>query len=47
MVTTTIVAGQVLMHDRQLLTLDEAEIARAALELAPSVWERYTANASS
>ncbi len=44
MVTTTIVEGQVLMRDRQLLTLDEAEIAREALDLAPKVWERYNAN---
>ncbi len=44
MVTTTIVAGQVLMQDRQLLTLNEAEIAKEALALAPQVWERYTAN---
>ena len=42
MVTTTICAGQVLMRDRQLLTLDEAEIAAEALALAPKVWERYT-----
>ncbi len=41
-VTTTICAGQVLMRDRQLLTLDEAEIAAEALALAPKVWERYT-----
>jgi putative selenium metabolism protein SsnA len=41
MVTTTIVAGQVLMRDRQLLTLDEAEIAAQARSLAPAVWERY------
>lgn len=45
MVTTTICAGQVLMRDRQLLTLNEAEIAQEALELAPKVWEQYTANA--
>ncbi|MBA3871934.1 MAG: putative aminohydrolase SsnA [Anaerolineae bacterium] len=44
MVTTTIVEGQVLMRDRQLMTLNEAEIAREALELAPKVWERYNAN---
>jgi putative selenium metabolism protein SsnA len=43
MVTTTIVAGQVLMRDRQLLTLDEQEIAARALEAAPAVWERYNA----
>jgi len=41
MVTTTIVAGKVLMRDRQLLTLDEAEIAARARELAPKVWKRY------
>ncbi|MDI6768384.1 MAG: putative aminohydrolase SsnA [Anaerolineales bacterium] len=41
MVTTTIVNGQILMEDRQLLTLDEAEIAARARELAPGVWERY------
>ena len=46
MVTTTICAGQVLMRDRQLLTLDEAEIAAQALELAPAVWEKYTRNAN-
>lgn len=46
MVTTTIVAGRVLMRDRRLLTLDEAEVARQALALAPAVWERYTANAN-
>jgi putative selenium metabolism protein SsnA len=41
MVTTTIVAGQVLMRDRQLLTLDEAAIAAEARSLAVGVWERY------
>jgi len=41
MVTGTMVAGKLLMRDRQLLTLDEAEIAREALALAPAVWERY------
>jgi putative selenium metabolism protein SsnA len=41
MVTTTIVAGKVLMQDRRLLTLDEAEIAAHAREAAPAVWERY------
>lgn len=43
MVTTTIVAGQVLMHNRQLSTLDEAEIAVKARELAPEIWARYQA----
>jgi cytosine/adenosine deaminase-related metal-dependent hydrolase len=41
MVTTTIVAGRILMQDRQLLTMDEAEIAAKALQAAPAVWERY------
>ncbi len=45
MVTTTICAGEVLMRDRQLLTLDEAEIAEEALSLAPALWEKYTRNA--
>jgi cytosine/adenosine deaminase-related metal-dependent hydrolase len=45
MVTTTIVDGNILMRDRQLLTLDEAAIAEEARALAPRVWERYTANA--
>ena len=45
MVTATIVAGKVLMKDRKLLTLDEASIAAAAQELAPSVWSRYRENA--
>ena len=41
MVTTTIVAGRVLMRDRQLLTLDEAAITAEARAYAPTVWERY------
>ena len=41
MVTHTIVAGKLLMKERELLTLDEAEIAAKARELAPAVWERY------
>lgn len=45
MVTTTIVDGEVLMKDRQLLTLDERAVAAEAAALAPLVWERYTANA--
>jgi putative selenium metabolism protein SsnA len=46
MVTTTIVAGKVLMKDRRLLTLDEAEIAAKARELAVKVWDRYRATVS-
>ena len=45
MITTTICAGQVLMRDRWLITLDEHEIAAEALALAPQVWEKYTRNA--
>jgi cytosine/adenosine deaminase-related metal-dependent hydrolase len=41
MVTTTIVAGKVVMHERKLLTLDEAEITARARQQAPAVWERY------
>jgi putative selenium metabolism protein SsnA len=41
MVTTTIVAGKVLMKDRELLTLDEKEISAKAREVAPKVWDRY------
>lgn len=41
MVTATIVDGEPLMYDRQLLTIDEREIAAQALALAPQVWEQY------
>ncbi len=41
MVTTTIVAGKVLMKDRKLQTLDEAEIAAHAREIAPRIWKKY------
>jgi len=41
MVTTTIVAGKVLMKDRQLTTLDEKAIAAEALAIAPRIWKRY------
>jgi putative selenium metabolism protein SsnA len=41
MVTTTIVAGKVLMKDRELLMLDEKEISAKAREIAPKVWGRY------
>jgi putative selenium metabolism protein SsnA len=39
-VSHTIAGGQVLMRDRQLLTLDEAAIAARATELASAVWQR-------
>jgi putative selenium metabolism protein SsnA len=41
MVTMTMVAGEVLMQDGELATLDEEQIAAEALALAPGVWERY------
>jgi putative selenium metabolism protein SsnA len=41
MVTATLVGGRLLMRDRQLLTLDEAEISDRARQLAPEVWRRY------
>jgi len=43
MVTTTICNGKVLMKDRQLLFLDEAEITTRSRELAGRMWERYGA----
>jgi putative selenium metabolism protein SsnA len=45
MVTTTIVAGKVLMKDRKLLTLDEESITAGARQLSRSVWSRYRENA--
>jgi len=41
MVTTTIVAGKVLMKDRKLQTLNEEEIASRAKEIAPRIWKKY------
>ncbi|MFN2199407.1 MAG: putative aminohydrolase SsnA [Anaerolineales bacterium] len=43
MVTTTVVAGKMLMKDRQLLVLDEEAEYAHAMELAPEVWQRYQA----
>ncbi len=42
-ITTTIVQGRLLMKDRELLTLDEHEVAAKARELAGEVWQRYNA----
>jgi cytosine/adenosine deaminase-related metal-dependent hydrolase len=39
-VTHTIAGGQMLMRDRQLLTLDEEAIAARAMELSKGVWQR-------
>ncbi len=41
MITTTMVAGQLLMKNREFLTIDSEEISRKALKIAPSVWENY------
>ena len=41
MVTSTMAAGEFLMRDRKLLTLDEAEIGEQSRALTPAVWERY------
>jgi len=41
MVTTTIVNGEILMRDRELLTMDEEAIIAHAMEISPAVWERY------
>ncbi len=41
MVTATIVAGKPLMYRKQLLTLDEAEIARKAMEHSVETWQRF------
>jgi putative selenium metabolism protein SsnA len=42
MITTTICGGKVLLKDRQLLYLDEAELAAKSRELAAKVWERFS-----
>ncbi len=41
LVTSTMVAGKLLMHNRELLTLDEAEITERSRMLAADVWQRY------
>jgi len=41
LVTSTMVAGKLLMHNRELLTLDEAEITERSRKLAAEVWQRY------
>jgi hypothetical protein len=41
MVTATVVAGRLLMRDRQLLTFDEKAISARAQEIVPNVWKRY------
>lgn len=41
MVTATIAAGKLLMHRRELKTLDEEKIAYEARKLSQKTWERY------
>lgn len=41
MVTSTIVAGRVLMRDRKLTTMDEAAVTEASRRRAAAVWDRY------
>ncbi|MBK7896355.1 MAG: putative aminohydrolase SsnA [Anaerolineaceae bacterium] len=41
LVTSTMVAGKLLMHNRELLTLNEAEITARSRKLAAEVWQRY------
>jgi putative selenium metabolism protein SsnA len=41
MITSTMVAGEFLMKDKVLLTLDEEKIAREAKAIAPDIWKRY------
>ena len=41
-VTMTMCAGKVLMQDRKLLFLDEAEITAKSRELAAKCWKRYS-----
>ena len=40
-VNSTIVQGQVLMKNRELLTVDEAEITARSRQVAQATWERY------
>jgi cytosine/adenosine deaminase-related metal-dependent hydrolase len=39
-IDTTIVGGRVLMHRKELLTLDEAAITARSREIAAKVWQR-------
>lgn len=42
-VDTTVCRGQILMRNKQVLTMDEERIAARARELAPKMWERLRA----
>jgi putative selenium metabolism protein SsnA len=41
MITSTMVGGEFLMKERELLTLDEEKITSEAKALAPEIWKRY------
>jgi len=41
MITTTIVAGRVLMKDRKLISMDTEAVAASAKQLSKGVWERF------
>jgi len=43
MVTTTMVAGRLLMQDRKLLVMDEIDLFRRAQQVSNAVWQRYIA----
>jgi len=45
MIQTTMVAGKVLMKERQLLTLDESGINAEALRVSKEIWKSYQMNA--
>jgi len=42
MITTTMVDGKILMHNGEILSLDEEKITYEARKLAPSIWGRYS-----
>ena len=44
-VNTTIINGKIVMRDKVVLGIDEAEIAAKSREVAKRVWTRYAASA--
>jgi cytosine/adenosine deaminase-related metal-dependent hydrolase len=42
-VDTTVCRGQILMNNKQILTMDEERIAARSREVAPQVWQRLQA----
>jgi len=42
-VDTTVCRGQILMKNKQILSMDEERIAARSRELAPQVWKRLQA----